>query len=140
MKQSESCCVCSYWVTVVASVEAGCGMSAAMPLTPLVSNLLPDDVSLRAHDVAQLVQVLRAEVPVVAVAALHVFVYAMQIQGHVFQQFRLQTRCLSENQMGQNSAERGFCLSVVFVGEVSAQINGKPIGVVLKVCKCSTLL
>ncbi len=43
----------------------------------------------RAHDIAQLVEVLRGEVAVVAVAALHVLIDAVQVQSHVLQQLRL---------------------------------------------------
>jgi hypothetical protein len=43
-----------------------------------------------AHHVAQLVQILDGEVPVVAVAPLHVLLYPVQIQPERLQQFLLQ--------------------------------------------------
>lgn len=46
---------------------------------------------LPAHDVAQLLQVGCGEVVIVAVAALHVFVYPMEVEGDCVQQLDLHT-------------------------------------------------
>jgi len=49
------------------------------------------DCNVRAHDVAQFLQVWRGKVEVVSVTPLHILVNAVQVQSYVVQQLRLQT-------------------------------------------------
>lgn len=54
-------------------------------------DLLPSSgLSLPAHDVAEFLQVARGEIIVVAIAALDIFVYSVEVEGDRVQQLDLQ--------------------------------------------------
>lgn len=86
------------------------GLSAAHIL-PSPSDLIPYRCSPAppqppAHDVAQLLQVGGCEVPVVAVAPLHVLLDAVQVHCVQVQQLRLPAHRRGRKQLHPNSSQR----------------------------------
>lgn len=86
------------------------GLSAAHIL-PSSSDLIPYRCSPAppqppAHDVAQLLQVGGREVPVVAVAPLHVLLDAVQVHCVQVQQLRLPAHRRGRKQLHPNSSQR----------------------------------